>query len=149
MRIRYLIALGVALVAAPAAAESWFYLEGDDTSVDYVDADTVYSNGSTSSAQVFRGLGGEDSKEASYAKLGIEVSCASSQFRIVSATYYDAARQYLSADSTASAWLAFGEDTLPPKVQYFVCSGIYRDDLVANPFDDADEYWDWYWSEDY
>ncbi len=144
MRYSYLVGLCLSTcLTSPAAAENWYQVATTDNSIDYADADTIRAFGDTMSVDVLRGFAG-DGTSSGYAKVALDIACASNQVRMTNAVRYDSQRQYLSTDNTVSEWQTITDNSVAQQVRRFTCDGALRETHVSNPFDDADDYWYYY-----
>jgi len=134
-------------LASPAAAEDWYRIASSENSVDYADADTLRSAGDVMSVEVLRGFDSV-AGDGGYLRLALDVSCDDQQFRIIRGESYDAERQQLATDDVSTDWQAIVADSVAERIRSFACDDALRDVPVADPFDDADDYWDDAYSDD-
>ena len=147
MRSAYIAGLCLSTcLTTPAAAEQWYRIATTDNSVDYADADTIRRFGEIVSVDVFRGFAGLEGEDSGYLKIALDVSCADKRFRVTRGVAYDTRRQYVTTDEAVTSWEAIAANSIAEQVRRFTCDGALRDTPVANPFDDADEYWYYYYA---
>jgi hypothetical protein len=146
MRSRFVVGLCLTTcLSTPAAAERWYTIGTTSESIDYADADSVGSNGGTTSLQLLRAFGGNETNPAGYVRIGVEIACSSGQLRVVSSTRYDTSKTYLSTDETDMSWEAIGSGTVADFARRFACEGALHETFVSDPWADAEEYWYYYY----
>jgi hypothetical protein len=140
MRRKTLLALTLTTcLTAPAAAESWYGIFNSDEVIAYADADSVsrIGNYATVGLMLSHDIG-------DYHKWTVELDCPGQKYRILSGANYGSKREYLSTPDFETGWVAL-DNTVLQTGQGFACDGTSRDSLVSDPFNDADEYWYYYY----
>lgn len=137
-------ALLAATLAAPAAAESWYYVGDSKSSIVFADADSLSRNGDVAKFVAFYGADeplDNNGTDIYYWKNSQEVDCAGKRIRIVDSDNFDENRKYLSSDGEVTEWTPIDDGTIADSLRAFACDGK-REDQVSDPFDESDEFWD-------
>jgi hypothetical protein len=121
----------LALAAAPACAEQWFYLAANDTAIVYGDAESVSDYSGYWNVDVIRGFAPADGRSTGFAKLSVEINCGLGRYRINRATTYTYDRQEISTDETTGDWRRFSRNGLSDEVRKFACNMAYFEPASA------------------
>ncbi len=124
-----------AVFALPAAARPYLMLDADDHGFKALDLGGV-NRGQAGLAQatlIEAPLSGAmiDGKLAPLVERRIEVDCAQSRWRVLSAAYVDGQERAMGKDEVARPWTAFGDDDLGLTVQAAACRRQYRQQAVS------------------
>lgn len=134
--MKILLAAAAAILSTPAMAESWYYIGDTDEGIYFADADSLAREGNVAKFTDFDG-----NVDGDYAKETIEIDCALNQYRTANLNVYDDGRNLTSSDSNVSDWNPIKAGTVAQDERAFACDGK-RNNQVANPFDEADDFWD-------
>ena len=131
----------------PAYATDWYFVGEGDSDIFFADADSVVRNGDVVSLKLFNGLadGYTDAEKTGdviyYYEGDSEYNCVSKQFRETSRTGYGDDYQSLGAIGYDSNWQAIPPNSFAHTLYEFGCLGLWRDQPIEDPFDEADFYW--------
>lgn len=133
-------------LGTPANAESWFYIGEGDNDMFFADADSLVRSGDVVSLKLFSGMaeGYIDEGKAAYVYYyegTAEYNCVSKQFRETSRTGYDDEYQSLGPIGYDPAWQTILPNSFAQTLSEFGCQGLWRDQPVTDPFEEADYFW--------
>jgi hypothetical protein len=131
-----------ALLAAPAAAESWLQLADSSQAVSFGDADSVSAHDDYVSAKVMLGLRQPIGTDGNihFLASSIRVSCSKGRYYVDSVTGLDASHKAISSLSGSHQWQDIAEGTLQASFRDFAC-GKALARPVADPFAATSEFW--------
>lgn len=132
-------------LTAPAAAESWYFIKTSDIEIDYADADSVRRTGNNVTLDMFRGFdfGQGSNGDIYFIKHNLEFACDRSEFRDIGISAWGYSRTYVTAPPMETQWRAINAGSTMDTLRGFACDGQLRSTPVADPFADAEEYWDY------
>jgi hypothetical protein len=132
----------VALLAAPAQAESWLQLADSSQAVAYGDADSVAPEGDYVSAKVMLGLRQPMGANANIEFLvsSLRISCSEGRYFVDSVAGLDSSRKAISSLPGSREWQDISEGTLQASFRDFAC-GKALARPVADPFAATGEFW--------
>lgn len=141
------VMLASLVLAAPAHATDWYFIGEGDNNIFFADGDSVVRNGDIVSVKIFDGLleGYFDSEVANdfvyYYEGQAEYNCVSKQFRETARTGYGDEYQDLGPIGYAAEWQPVVPNSFAHTLYEFGCLGLWRDQPVNDPFEEADFTW--------
>ena len=136
--IAFTFAATILTAAAPASAEHWYAVGGNDDGWTYVDADSVQTRGGLRYAQSYTRYSSPLFDEVYAGTITSEFDCANNWFRTLEYSYYGARREHIGTEpsETIDQRRQVESGTINEAIFGFVCFGRSRESVV-DPWEHA------------
>lgn len=128
-------------LTAPAAAETWYLSYYSADVIAYADMDSFSRSGDSARINVLF-----SHETSDYHTWSLEFDCQAEMVRILDAANLGIDKKYLSTPEFETVW-QLPEHPLLERLKGSSCDGAPLGNIVSDPFDDADEYWYYYYEE--
>ena len=142
--MRKLICAAVATLAmaSPAAAENWHFVAENDSSLWYMDIDSITTSGDVKSATIVEALFDpltDVTPNGYYVRAAMNFKCAANSLSVDNVVIFDIDRNETSSEiGNPTPYETVVANTPASKASDIVCGRTTANEPVSNPYDDAD-----------
>lgn len=130
------------LMASPAAAENWHFVAENDSSLWYMDVDSITTNGDVSSATIVEALFDpltDVTPNGYYVRAAMDFKCAANSLSVNNVVIFDIDRNETSSEiGNPTPYETVVANTPASMAADIVCGRTTANEPVDNPYDDAD-----------